>query len=64
MVSPHAIYSPSARSLRLAQASILLLVIMTGIVSALLVRSQLERHEMQPELLPIANIKTWEALGR
>ncbi|RZM77350.1 hypothetical protein [Leptolyngbya iicbica] len=64
MASHLTIYTPSPRSQHLMQASIVLLVLLTGIASALLVRSQLQRYEMQPHLIPIANGKTWEALGR
>ncbi|WP_204138825.1 hypothetical protein [Halomicronema sp. CCY15110] len=64
MASHLTIYTPSVRSLRLTQASIVLLVIITGIVSAVIVRSQWERDALQPEPTPITQVKTWEALGR
>jgi len=42
----------------------LLAVIMTGLVSMMLVRSQLEQHQIQPEQIPIAEQRVWNALGR
>ncbi len=59
-----ALSPPSPRSLRLTQVSIVLLVIMIGIASALILRSTLERYEQQPDVIPIANGGTWELLGR
>ena len=64
MASPLTLSPPSARSLRLTQVSIVLLVIMIGIASALILRSILERYEQQPDVMPIANGGTWESLGR
>ena len=57
-------HTPSPQTLLLTKLGILLVVIMTGLLSAMLMRSQLERNEIQPEQIPIANLKTWNALGR
>ncbi len=62
MASHFRLYSPPDRTLLLTQVSILLLVLLTGIVSSLLVRSQMHRYDQQFESIPIANTKTWDAL--
>ena len=64
MASPLTLCTPSTRSLRLTQVSIVLLVVIIGIASALILRSTLERYKHQPDSIPIANGDTWEALGR
>ena len=64
MASHLTIHTPSLRSRRLIQASIVLLVIITGIASALIVRSQWQRDALQRDPTPITQVKTWEALGR
>lgn len=58
------LHTPSPRTLLLTKLGILLVVIMTGLLSVVLLRSQLERYEIQPEQIPIADLKTWNALGR
>jgi|GEM_PF-4029258 len=60
----HTPYTPSPKTVFLTQLSILLAVIMTGLVSMMLVRSQLEQHQIQPEQIPIAEQRVWNALGR
>lgn len=64
MISRFYVDTPSPKTLLLTRLSIVLVVIVTGLVSVLLVRSQLERHEMPSEPIPIAEIKTWADLGR
>ena len=58
------IHPPPTRVLLFTQLSILLLVLMTGIVSALLVRSQMHRYDIQADPIPIADIKPWDELAR
>ncbi|MEM1310407.1 MAG: hypothetical protein AAGF98_13110 [Cyanobacteria bacterium P01_H01_bin.153] len=58
------IHPPSTRMLLVTQVSILLAVIMTGIVSGLLVRSQMHRYDIQTDPVPIADVKPWQELGR
>jgi len=63
MASHLTIYTPSVRSLHLTRACVVLLVSITGIVCALVVRSQWERETFQRDPIPIIHVKTWEALG-
>lgn len=55
-------YTPSPRVVLFTQISILLVVMITGIISALLVRSQMHRHDWHADPIPIANTRTWDAL--
>jgi hypothetical protein len=55
-LSPHAVVA--------TQISILLAVIITALVSAFVVQTQLQRHHITPEQIPIADLNVWGALGR
>jgi len=56
--------TPSSQTLLLTRLGILLVVMITGLLSTMLLRSQLEHYEIPPEQIPLANLQTWEALGR
>jgi len=64
MASQLRLHAPSPKTLLLTKLSIVLAVIVTGLVSMMLVRSQLEQHHIQPEQIPIAELRVWNALGR
>lgn len=64
MASQFQLHSPSSKTLLLAKLGIVWVVIVTGLVSVTLVRSQLERHQIQPEQIPIAELRIWNSLGR
>ncbi|MBE7383994.1 MAG: hypothetical protein F6J95_021575 [Leptolyngbya sp. SIO1E4] len=63
-MSSHApIYTPSAQTLTLARLGILLAVLMTALASIFIVESQLQRHQIYPDQIPIANLNFWKTLA-
>lgn len=58
------VHTPSIDALIVAKVSIVLAVIITAIVSAFVVQTQLQRYQIPPEQLPIADMNVWGALGK
>jgi hypothetical protein len=57
-------HSTSTQTLILAKISIIVAVLITAFVTAFIVQNQLERYEIAPEQIPIADLNVWGALGK
>jgi hypothetical protein len=53
---------PSAHALLVAKVGIVLAVITTAIVTMFVVQTQLQRYQIAPEQIPIADLNAWGEL--
>jgi steroid 5-alpha reductase family enzyme len=57
-------HTPSPHELVVARISIALAVIITAFVSVYIAQTQLQRYQIAPEQIPIADMNVWNALGK
>lgn len=57
-------HTPSPHERLVASISIVLAVMLTAVVTIFVVQTQLQRYQIAPEQIPIAERNVWNALGK